>query len=127
MSNTSYDLIAINNVSAPDIQKGTLTVLPNPKYNEYEGEEGNKVIEEISTDKIKGTVTYSGLFQSQIQTICAALSLVSTMTIYNPMTGTTRTFKALILVGEVTKIIHDGTANAWAFSFEFEEVDYVNA
>lgn len=123
MSNTVYDLISINNVVAPAVTKGTVTVAPNLKYNEYDGEAGNKIIEPISTDKLKGTVQYSGLFQSQIQTMYAAITLVSTMTVYNPMTGNTRTFKALVLVGDNTKILYDEVANVWSFAFDFEEVD----
>ena len=121
----SYDLISINGVSIPDVKKGSLSVAPNPKYTEYDGEEGNKIIDVISTDKIKGTVSYSGLLQSELQTIYSAIDLVSEMTIYNPLSGLTRTFMALILIGEPEKIIHDANANAWTFGFDFEEIDYV--
>lgn len=123
MSNTRYDLIAINGVALPDIQKGTLSIAPNQKYTEYEGEGGNKVIDLISESRIKGSVAYSGLFQSQIQNIMATLSTVSTLTIYNPATGTVRVCSALIIIDEMPKIIHDAGANAWGFSFTFEEID----
>lgn len=126
MSEISYDLISINNVPAPDIAagKGTLTILPNPKYNEYEVEDGGKVIDVIAEDKIKGSVSYNGLMQSDIHAIMAVLRLVSTMTIYNPFSGMPRTFTALITVTTCDKIIHDGRANAWSFAFDFEEIGY---
>lgn len=122
MSSTSYDLITINNVAAPDVKKGTVTVLPNPKYNEYDVEDGGKVIDVISEGPIKGTVSYNGLLQSEIQALAAAINLVSTMTIYNPYSGAARTFTALINITAGDKIIHDDRANAWTFAFDFEEI-----
>lgn len=121
-----YDLIKLNGTSIPDVKKGTVTVAPNPKYNEFDGEEGNKVLEVISTDKIRGTVSYDGLFQSELQTIQAAVDIVSEMTIYNPFSGQTRTFLAKIIVNDSGKIIHDENANAWTYGFDFEEIDYIS-
>lgn len=123
MADISYDLISINGVAIPDVKKGELVVAPNPKYSEVECEEGNKIIEPISTSRIKGSVTYSGLMQSELQTIYSALDLVSVMEIYNPMTGSRKRFSALVLVGDISKKIHDAGANAWGFGFEFEEID----
>lgn len=124
MSSTSYDLISINGTAIPDVEagKGEVTVQDNPKYKEYETEDGGKVIEVIAEDKLKGVVSYSGLLQSAVQSVRNAISLVSTLTIYNPMQGQTKTFQALILPGAVTKLIHDEGANAWTFSFDFEEI-----
>ena len=119
---TSYDLIALNNVSFPDVKKGEVTVGRNDKYNEYETEGGGKVIEPISQGKLRGTVSYDGLLQSEAQTLDSALDIVSEMTIYNPRTGNTRSFLALIIPNDMTKIIHDANANAWTFGFEFEEI-----
>lgn len=119
---TSYDLIALNNVSFPDVKKGSVTVGRNDKYNEYETEGGGKVIEPISEGKIRGTVSYNGLLETEAQTLNSALHTVSQMTIYNPWTGNSRSFLALIIPTEMTKIIHDANANAWSFGFEFEEI-----
>lgn len=129
MSNTiSYDLISINNVDIPDVNlgKGAVSVQKNPKYARYDCEEGNAVIDPYSTDKIKGEVSFSGLFQSDLQTIASAVTLVSQMTIYNPLSGHTRTFMALIEESPAEKIIHDANANAWSYGFTFEEIDYVS-
>lgn len=121
---TSYDLISLNNYALPDVTagKGTVTITPNPKYTEYECEDGGKVIDVINDTLISGTVEYSGLLQTELAAISSHMHLVSTMTIYNPLTGATKTFTALCLVGEVTRLIHDAGANAWTYSFTFEEI-----
>ena len=123
MANVQYDLLSINGVAIPDVKKGSLTIAPNPKYVEVECEEGNKIIDIINSTMVKGSVEFSGLMQSELQTIYAATSLVSVMEIYNPMTGQVKRFSALVLIGDMTKIIHDAGANAWSFGFEFEEID----
>ena len=121
-----YDLLSINGYDLPDILpgKGEITVQPNPKYDTHDVEDGGKVIDEIeeSEDMIMSTVTYNGLFQAQISAINSIVSTVSTMTIYNPLTGSVRTFQALITRQPLSRIIHDGIANAWTFSFDFEEI-----
>lgn len=118
----NYDLIAINGVSIPDVKKGTLVIAKNPKYTEHETEDGGKIIDVVEEDMIRGSVEYSGLLQNQISAINAALTLVSTLSIYNPMTGSVKTFEALIVPGEMQKTIHDDRANAWSFGFTFEEI-----
>lgn len=122
-----YDLISINGVNAPDVKKGTLTIMPNPKYNEFEVEDGGKVVEVIAETKLKGTVSYTGLLQSEIQALRAAIGLVSQMTIYNPYSNSARTFTALITITAGDKIIHDAVANAWTFAFDFEEIGDANS
>ena len=126
MSNTSYDLISINDVAIPDVNlgKGVVSVGKNPKYEEYDCEEGNKVIDEISSDKIIGEVSFNALLQTDLQTISGAIDLVSKMTIYNPMADATRTFWALIIEKPAEKVIHDSGANVWSYGFSFEEIDY---
>lgn len=125
-----YDLLSINGYDLPDILpgKGEITVQPNPKYDTHDVEDGGKVIDEIeeSEDMIMGTVTYNGLFQTQVSAINSIVKTVSTMTIYNPLTGSVRTFKALITRQPLSRIIHDDVANAWTFSFDFEEIGAVS-
>ena len=120
---TSYDLISINGTAAPDVKKGGVTVQRNVKYTEYDGEEGNKVIDVISESRIKGTVAYNGLTQTELQTIASAVRTVSVFTIYNPLTGQSKTFSALIIEDPSEKKIHDDRANAWSYGFAFEEID----
>lgn len=124
MSNTVvyYDLLELNSVKIPDVKKGTLTLNREPKYNEYEVEGGGKVIEPISKGKLKGNVSFSGLMQSEIQTIETAIDTVCTMKIYSPYTNTTREFLALIIPNESQKLLHDASANAWSYGFDFEEI-----
>lgn len=122
MSDVSYDLIELNGVAVPDVKKGSLSVGRNPKYNEYETEGGGKVIEIIEEKMLKGSVSFNGLFQSEIQTIEASISTVSEMTIYNPLTNTTRSFMALITTHDSEKKIHDARANVWSYGFDFEEI-----
>ena len=121
-----YDLLSINGYDLPDILagKGGVDIQPNPKYDTHDVEDGGKVIDEIeeSEDMIMGTVTYNGLFQAQISAINSHIRTVSTMTIYNPLTGSVRTFQALITRQPLSRIIHDDVANAWTFSFDFEEI-----
>lgn len=118
-----YDLISINGVAAPDVKKGGVSVQRNVKYEEFECEEGNKVIDLISASRIKGTVAYNGLTQAELQTLATAYQPVSVFTIYNPLTGQSKTFSALILEDPSEKKIHDDRANAWSYGFTFEEID----
>lgn len=120
---TRYDLISINGTPAPDVKKGGVSVQRNIKYNEFECEEGNKVIDIIDESRIKGAVSYSGLTQSELQTLAAAVQTVSVFSIYNPITGQEKTFSALILEDPSEKKIHDDRANAWSYGFTFEEID----
>lgn len=119
-----YDLLEINGTKLPDVElgKGSVSVGKDPKYNEYETEGGGKVIEEIAEGKMKGSVAFSGMLQSQIQTIEASVDLVSEMKIYDPRRGTVKAFLALIIPADMDKIIHDANANAWTYGFDFEEI-----
>lgn len=120
-----YDLLEINGTKLPDVElgKGAVSVGKEFKYNEYETEGGGKVIEEIDSEgKLRGSVSFSGMLQSQIQTIEASIDLVSEMKIYNPRTGSPRSFLALITPADANKIIHDAGANAWSYGFDFEEI-----
>ena len=62
------------------------------------------------------------MLQSQIETIENSIELVSEMKIYNPRTGSPRSFLALITPASTDKIIHDAGANAWTYGFDFEEI-----
>ena len=122
----SYDLVAINGQSIPDVKKGSLTFAPSAKYVEHETEGGGKKIEVIKEGIAQGSVNFNGLMQSELQIIYPSLHTVSTMTIYDPFRGTTRTFQALLVIPEANKIIHDAVANAWSFGFTFEEIGDVS-
>ena len=120
---TSYDLISINGTPAPDVKKGGVTIQRNVKFQEYEAMLGNKIIDIINETMIKGSVSYNGLTQAELQTLAAAVETVSVFEIYNPLTGNTKRFTALLLEDPSDKIIHDDRANAWSYGFSFEEID----
>lgn len=122
MSETRYDLITVNNIDCPDVKKGSLTMNPVPKYEEHETEGGGKVIEEIAENMWTGSVSYSGLFQSEIQSIKNCLKTVSTMTIYDPLNDQTISFIALIVPQEMEKKEHTSQGNVWSFGFTFEKI-----
>ena len=119
-----YDLIEINGVEIPDVKKGTLSITPTPKYEAHDTEGGGKVVDVIEDAQkmISGSVSFSGLMQDELQTIDAALDVVSSMKIYNPRTNLLRQFTALINPQSITKIIHEGAVNAWSYGFDFEEI-----
>ena len=116
-----YDLIKINAVKIPDPKAGNITINYKNKYNEYAGEDGSTTIEEI-TQKMEGTVTYNGLFEADLMAIKNAVALVSDLTIYDPMEGTTRTFAALIDEGSATMKAYQNNVSAWSYSFNFREL-----
>ena len=122
MSDTRYDLITVNNIDCPDVKKGTLSMNPVPIYEEHATEGGGKVIDEIAEKMWAGTVSYNGLFQSEIQRIKNCLKTVSTMTIYDPLENQTISFIALIVPQEMEKKEHTGQGNVWSFGFTFEKI-----
>lgn len=122
MSDTRYDLITVNNIDCPDVKKGTLSMNPVPKYDEHATEGGGKVIDEIAEEMWTGTVSYNGLFQSEIQSIKNCLKTVSTMTIYDPLHDQTISFIALIVPQEMEKKEHNSQGNVWSFGFTFEKI-----
>lgn len=123
MSNVMrYDLINVNGIDCPDVKKGTLTMNPVAKYEEHETEGGGKVIDEIASEMWQGTVSYNGMFQSEIQSIKDCLQTVSTMTIYDPLHNQTVSFMALIVPQEMEKKEHTSQGNVWSFGFTFEKI-----
>lgn len=122
MSDLRYDLINVNGIDCPDVKKGTLTMNPVSKYEEHETEGGGKVIDEIAEEMWTGTVSYNGLFQSEIQSIKNCLKTVSAMTIYDPLRNQTVSFLALIVPQDMEKKEHTSQGNVWSFGFTFEKI-----
>jgi len=142
MSATRYDLLAINSTAIPDVKKGTLSMNPTRKKNEFECMDGSSVMEVLSMTQMSGTVTYNGLMESELQTIVVAIGDgVVTLSVYDPATpttttingktvttGTTLTFYADISNIQYDKILHDSAASAWSLSFDFKKIgDVPNA
>lgn len=120
---SNIQLVSINGVSLPNPLKGKLQLKKEDKYNEYECEDGSKKIEEIRTNVYSGSVSYSGLFESDVLKISNAITLVSSIVIYSPYTNSTHTVSALVTGLSSSNIITKTNANAWSLSFDFEEID----
>lgn len=120
---SNIQLLTLNGVSLPNPTKGKLNLKKSDKYNEYECEDGSKKIESIRNNILSGTVSYSGLFESDVLKISNAASLVSTLVVYSPYENSTKTITALIKDLSSNNIITKTNANAWSLSFSFEELD----
>lgn len=117
-----YNLIKINQYAIPEPLKGNLSINIVDKYNEYETESGDKITESIREGMIKASVTYNGLFANTLQNILSAITLISSVIIYNPFTGTTKTIMARITGITSSKIVYNDNVEAWSLSFNIEEV-----
>lgn len=121
MSETIH-LVKINNVNFPDPNKGTVSVDSNDLYNTYKTEDGGEVTEQIATGKLHAQVSYSGLFASDIATLKNAITLVSSVVLYNPMKNATETITARVTNCKTSQIAYYGNISLWKFSFEINEV-----
>ena len=117
-----YNLIKINSYSIPEPLKGNLTIDRVDKYNKYETEDGSEITESIKEGMLKASVTYKGLFADDLQDILSSITLVSTVVIYNPFTGTTKSISARITNLSSSKIVYNDNVEAWSLSFSIEEV-----
>lgn len=117
-----YKLLKVNGVDFITPNKGTFSVKKDDKVNEYETENGGKVLEVVREGVLSGTMAYRGLFASQIAQYDALLTTVSTLTIYDPMKADAVTITARILNKAAQKIVHNDNVSAWSFSFDFEEL-----
>lgn len=115
-------LVKINNVDFPDPDKGTVTVNSNDLFNTYKTEDGGEVTEQIAVGKLKAQVSYRGLQASDITTLKSAITLVSTVVLYNPMTNTTATITARVTNCNTKMIAYYGNVSLWSFSFDISEV-----
>lgn len=117
-----YKLLKVNNTEFITPDKGTFSVVKTDKVNEYEMEDGSKMVEVVRAGILSGTMSYRGLFVSQISQYSALLTPVSTLTVFDPMTNNVRTFTAKISGKKTGKILHNDNVSAWSFSFDFEEL-----
>lgn len=115
-------LVKINNVDFPDPDKGTVTVNSNDLFNTYKTEDGGEVTEQIATGKLSAQVAYKGLFASDIVTLKSAITLVSSVVLYNPMTNTTATINARVTNCKAKIIAYYNNISLWSFSFDISEV-----
>lgn len=117
-----YNLLTINNVTCPHVDKGNFSVTKSDLYNTYTGEDGHSTIEQVRVGKNIIDVSYKGLLESDIITVIGAITLVSSVTVLDPATGTTTTFNAKISNIKSQKIVYENNISAWTLSFKIEEL-----
>lgn len=115
-------LVTINGVSFPNPDKGSVSVDIKDEYNSYSTEDGGKVIEEIKTGKIDASVSYRGLTAEDIVTLSNAITLVSTVVLYNPYTNASKTITAKVTDKKAKIIAYYNNVSLWSLSFSIEEL-----
>lgn len=116
------DLLKINNYTIVKPRSGKMSISYSDVYSEYMSEAGTRTIEATLTNKISGSVTYDALLSSDLTAIKNAITLVSTLKIYDPMTNTIKTISALISGISTTMIAHRTDADVWSLTFNFEQL-----
>lgn len=120
---SNIQLLTINDYNLPNPLKGNLTITNKPIFNKYECEDGSIKIEVIKSNVINGSVTYKGLFESEVKAITNKLSLISKLTLYNPIEQGTTEISALITDISVKNIVTKDDVKAWSLSFKIEEIN----
>lgn len=115
-------LVTINSVEFPNPDKGTVTVNSTDVFNTYSTEDGGEVVEQIRTDVLSGNVSYKGLQASDIATLKSAITLVSSMVLYNPLTNASKTINAKVWNLKTKIIAYYGNVSLWSLSFDFKEI-----
>lgn len=90
-----YKLLTINGVQLPK-PEGDFSISLKDKYNEYEGEDGTATVEVIRQGILSLSVSFNGLPEDYLKTIVDAITLVSSVVIYNPMKMEMQTMTAKI-------------------------------
>lgn len=114
-------LLKINNVEIPDTE-GEFAIDKSDKYNEYEAEDGSVIVEPIRQGVLSLSVSYNGLFEPDLLAIVGAIRLVSTVELYNPMTGTAETITAKITGVQTSKRVYKYGISVWSLSFQIDQL-----
>lgn len=114
-------LLEINGISLPDPEKA-FSISKEDKYNEYEGENGERTIEIIREDIISGKVSYKGLPAEKMAEIEKAITLVSTVKIYDPGKNAVKEITAKITGVNSEKKFYRNNVSVWSLSFNIEEL-----
>lgn len=117
-----FNLLSINNTVLPNIDKGSITVTKNDIYNTYTAEDGHSTIEAVRVGKTVCDVAYKGLLEADVVAIKAAISLVSSVTLYDATAGNQIVFNAKISGLKADKIVYKNNLSAWSLSFRIEEL-----
>lgn len=116
------NLVTINNVAFPNPDKGTVSVDEVDVFNSYSTEDGGEVVEQIRTGKIKANVSYKGLQAADIATLNNAITLVSTVVMYNPHTNASKTITAKVTNKKAKIIAYYNNVSLWSLSFDIQEI-----
>lgn len=116
-----FKLLKINNIELPD-PEGTFTVDKRDKFNEYEGEDGSVTVEAVRTGMTDVKVSYIGQKASDLAKILNALSLVSTVVIFDPAINDQRTITAKITDISMGRVFHKYNTSVWSLSFNITEI-----
>lgn len=116
-----YKIITANGISFKD-PEGSFSLTKSDKINEYEGEDGHKTVESIRTDVISASVTYKGLTVEQLQTMCQALTTVTTFILFDATTNSQRQVTATVKDIKVNKVYHKNDLSVWSLSFDIAEL-----
>lgn len=116
-----YKIITANGVEFKD-PEGSFNLTKEDKFNEYEGEDGHRTIEIVREDLISASVSYKGLTVTQLQTMCQALSTVTTFLLYDAMTDQQKTVVASVKSLKVGKVYHKNDLSVWSLSFDIDEL-----
>ncbi len=116
-----HKLLEINGVVLPD-PEGSFSLASEDKYNEYEGENGVKTVEVIRENIISGSVSYKGLAEDKLKEIVDAVSLVSSVKVYDPCIKAVKEITAKITGVKYDKKFYKNDVSVWSLSFKIEEL-----
>lgn len=116
-----YKLLTINGIEMPDAD-GDFQISENDKINEYQGEDGHTTIEEIRQGIISLSVSFSVLSEDMLNRIKSALSMVSTVEMYNPLTKEMETKKMKVSGTKVKRVCYKQNTSLWSLSFNLDEL-----
>lgn len=116
-----FKLLSINGVDFPD-PEGGLSITRIDKYNAYESEDGHTTIESIREGMIDVSVSIKVQEVAQLRVLSAALSLVSTVNIFDPGENREKTITAKITDVKMDKVAHKSSASLWSLSFNISEL-----
>lgn len=114
-----YDLLKINNVTFP-LPEGGFDISYEDITNDYEADDGKKVVEVIRSDVAKISVSYNGLLEAKVNTLIAALQTVSTVAFLRK--GTVQSCKMKVSNIKTAKVWYKNNISAWSLSFDLQEI-----
>ena len=116
-----YKLLKINTVELPNAE-GDFSIHKKDKFNEYETEDGKTTVEVVRQGIISLSVSFNGLTETMVKRICDAITLVSTVEIFDPVIGKTKEIRAKVTDIKTKKIFYKNNLSIWSLSFNVDEL-----